>query len=107
MSSQTLPLNNTFTGGGNSGYGAPPSNSYSVPTYDAPAPSYNQPQPSYNPPSNPSYNQPSKPSYGGGKGPGKVIEIPIPNINLPKLPNPIEFKADILIYILNKNWWSK
>ncbi|XP_023334365.1 putative uncharacterized protein DDB_G0282133 isoform X2 [Eurytemora carolleeae] len=83
-------------GGGNSGYGAPPSNSYSVPTYDAPAPSYNQPQPSYNPPSKPSYNQPSKPSYGGGKGPGKVIEIPIPNINLPKLPNPIEFKAGVL-----------
>lgn len=53
------------------GYGAPPSNSYSVPTYNAPAP---------------------KPSYKG-KGGGKVVEIPIPDINLP---NPIEFKAGVL-----------
>ena len=79
----------TYKGGVNSGYGAPSSNSYSVPTYDAPLPQ----KPSYNAPSKPSYNQPSKPSYGGGKGHVKVLEIPIPNINLPKLPNPIEFKV--------------
>ena len=83
-------------GGGGSGYGAP-----DIPSYNAPAPtqrppSYNAPaqKPSYNAPA-PSYNSP--PSYGGGfgfnKGPGKIIEIPVPDL---PIPDPIEFKAGVL-----------
>lgn len=82
-------------GGGGSGYGAPDIPSYNAPTqrppsYNAPAqkpPSYNAPAPSYN----------SPPSYGGGfgfnKGPGKIIEIPVPDL---PIPDPIEFKAGVL-----------
>jgi len=75
-------------GGGGGGYGAPDIPSYNAP---APAPSYNEPLPSY--------GQSSLPSYGGfdgfnfNKGPGKVIEIPVPDL---PIPDPIEFKAAVL-----------
>ena len=62
--------------GGASGYNAPASSGYDVPTVNAP----------------PSYGAPA-PSYGKKKGGGKVVEIPIPDI---PIPNPIEFKAGVL-----------
>ena len=78
-------------GGGGSGYGAP-----DIPSYNAPAqqpPSYNAPAPK------PSYGAPNLPSYGNfdgfsfNKGPGKIIEIPVPDL---PIPDPIEFKAGVL-----------
>jgi len=72
-------------GGGGGGYGAPNIPSYNAP---APAPSYNEPLPTY--------GASSLPSYGGfnfNKGPGKVIEIPVPDL---PIPDPIEFKAAVL-----------
>ena len=82
-------------GGGGGSYGAPEIPSYNAPTQQPPT--YNQQQPpSYNQQQQPpSYNaQPQKPSYGGGgKGPGKIIEIPIPDL---PIPDPIQFKAGVL-----------
>ena len=90
-------------GGGGAGYGAP-----DIPSYNAPAPaqqppSYNAPAPTQQPPSYnapaPSYGAPNIPSYGAfdgfnfNKGPGKVIEIPVPDL---PIPDPIEFKAGVL-----------
>lgn len=87
-------------GGGGSSYGAPDIPSYNAP---APAPSYNAPAPAQKPPSYnapaPSYGAPSPPSYGQfdgfnfNKGPGKIIEIPVPDL---PIPDPIEFKAGVL-----------
>ena len=77
-------------GGGGSGYGAP-----DIPSYNAPAPA---PAPTQQPPA-PSYGAPSLPSYGQfdgfnfNKGPGKIIEIPVPDL---PIPDPIEFKAGVL-----------
>ena len=95
-------IKNKGAGGGGAGYGAPDIPSYNAP---APAPSYNvqapaptQQPPSYNAPA-PSYGAPSIPSYGSfdgfgfNKGPGKVIEIPVPDL---PIPDPIEFKAAVL-----------
>lgn len=81
-------------GGGGSNYGAP-----DIPSYNAPAPT--QQPPSYNAPAQqpPSYGAPSIPSYGQfdgfnfNKGPGKIIEIPVPDL---PIPDPIEFKAGVL-----------
>ena len=76
-------------GGGGSGYGAP-----DIPSYNAPAPA--QQPPAQQPPS---YGAPSLPSYGQfdgfnfNKGPGKIIEIPVPDL---PIPDPIEFKAGVL-----------
>merc|ERR1719220_907435 len=80
--------------GGGGSYGAPEIPSYNAPTQQPPT--YNQPvqqPPIYNQaqPSKPSYGAP--PSYGGGKGPGKIIEIPIPDL---PIPDPIQFKAGVL-----------
>ena len=78
-------------GGGGAGYGAP-----DIPSYNAPAPA---PAPSYNNDPLPSYGAPAIPSYGAfdgfnfNKGPGKVIEIPVPDL---PIPDPIEFKAAVL-----------
>ena len=80
-------------GGGGSSYGAP-----EIPSYNAPAPAPVQQPPSYSAPA-PSYGAPSLPSYGQfdgfmfNKGPGKVIEIPVPNL---PIPDPIQFKAGVL-----------
>ena len=76
-------------GGGGAGYGAP-----DIPSYNAPAPA-----PSYNSDPLPSYGKPNIPSYGAfdgfnfNKGPGKIIEIPVPDL---PIPDPIEFKSAVL-----------
>jgi len=76
-------------GGVGSGYGAPNIPSFNAP---APAPSYNEPLPTYGAPSSlPSYGQFD--GFGFNKGPGKVIEIPVPDL---PIPDPIEFKAAVL-----------
>jgi len=76
-------------GGAQSGYGAPNIPSYNAP---APAPSYNEPLPSYGAPSAlPSYG--TFDGFGFNKGPGKVIEIPVPDL---PIPDPLEFKAAVL-----------
>ena len=86
-----LEIKNKGAGGGGAGYGAP-----EIPSYNAPAPA---PAPSYNNDPLPSYGAPSIPSYGAfdgfnfNKGPGKVIEIPVPDL---PIPDPIEFKAAVL-----------
>ena len=73
-------------GGGSSGYGAP-----DIPSYNAPAPAPTQPPPSYGAPSVPSYGQFD--GFNFNKGPGKIIEIPVPDL---PIPDPIEFKAGVL-----------
>ena len=86
-----LEIKDRGVGGGGAGYGAP-----DIPSYNAPAPS---PAPSYNNDPLPSYGAPAIPSYGAfdgfnfNKGPGKVIEIPVPDL---PIPDPIEFKAAVL-----------
>jgi len=76
-------------GGGGSSYGAPNIPSYNAP---APAPSYNEPLPSYGAPAGiPSFG--TFDGFGFNKGPGKVIEIPVPDL---PIPDPIEFKAAVL-----------
>lgn len=85
-------------GGGGAGYGAPDIPSYNAPAPAQPPPSYNAPAPTQQPPA-PSYGAPNIPSYGAfdgfnfNKGPGKVIEIPVPDL---PIPDPIEFKAGVL-----------
>ena len=71
-------------GGGGAGYGAP-----DIPSYNAPAPT--QQPPSYNAPSPPSYGQFD--GFNFNKGPGKIIEIPVPDL---PIPDPLEFKAGVL-----------
>jgi len=76
-------------GGAQSGYGAPNIPSYNAP---APAPSYNEPLPSYGAPGAlPSFG--TFDGFGFNKGPGKVIEIPVPDL---PIPDPLEFKAAVL-----------